>query len=63
VLPNWRGIVSIRFSPGEGMLVLTYVFHPKELVTPVFSDRPCILQHLLERSDLWFWFRIFLVLR
>lgn len=31
---------------------VSYIFHPKELVTSVWSDGPCMSQHLLQRRRL-----------
>lgn len=46
----------------KGSSVLTYVFHPKELITSIVPYRSSILEHLDQRCDFGFRFDIFLVL-
>lgn len=53
---------EIRVRRGRVQGKLTYVFHAEELVSAIISDGACILQHLLQGRDLWFWFGIFILL-
>lgn len=53
-----KSVIAQPVWNGRG---LSYIFHPEELVAPVWSDGPSIDQHLLQRGQLHH--RLLLLLR